>query len=43
MLKIDRSYYSHISNDGVIRRGIVELNGEDSLNMNWEQFGMDHI
>ena len=33
MLKIDSSYYSHISNEGAIRRAIVEPNGEESLNM----------
>ena len=33
MLKIDSSYYSHISNEGAIRRAIAELNGEESLNM----------
>ena len=43
MLKADHSYYSHISNEEVIRRAIIELNGEDSLNVTWVQFETDKI
>ena len=38
ILKIEHSFYSHVSNEEVYEKTNIVLNGGEDLNINWQEF-----